>query len=162
MAVNPEDRTIEPNTTPDVTSQTAGADIVAEYLRLIQQSLDDDKAEQVVTIDLTGKTSIADFLVIASGRSTRQVAAMADHLARKLKDAGAGTVGVEGLPRADWVLIDAKDIIVHLFRPEVRSFYKLEKMWGLDTPVEPSLEFVSGEDGFTPLDETPVGEDDEE
>lgn len=160
--MNLEDRTIEPNSNPDVTPETAGTDVVAEYLRLIQQSLDDDKAEQLVTIDLTGKTSIADYLVIASGRSTRQVAAMADHLARKLKDAGAGTVGIEGLPRADWVLIDAKDIIVHLFRPEVRSFYKLEKMWGVDTPAEPSLEFVSGEDGFTPLDDGPVDEDDED
>lgn len=99
------------------------------------KSLDDDKAEDIVVIDLAGKTSIADFMIVASGRSTRQVAAMADHLRERLKLAGAAAVEVEGLPQCDWVLIDAGDIIVHLFRPEVRSFYNIEKMWGVEPPA---------------------------
>jgi ribosome-associated protein len=99
-------------------------------------SLDDDKAEDIVTIALAGKSSIGDYMVIASGRSTRQVAAMADHLVSKLKQTGAGRVNVEGLRTGDWVLIDAGDIIVHLFRPEVREFYALEKMWGVDVGAE--------------------------
>jgi len=101
---------------------------------VIERSLDDDKAEEPVVIDLSGKSSIADYMVIASGRSARQVAAMADHLQRKLKAAGAVRLSVEGLQRSDWVLIDAGDVIVHLFRPEVRGFYNLEKMWGLKLP----------------------------
>ena len=99
-------------------------------LALVQQSLDDDKAEEVVAIDLAGKSNIADYMVIATGRSNRQVAAMAEHLLEKFKAAGLKGVAVEGLARADWVLIDGGDIIVHLFRPEVRAFYGLEKMWG--------------------------------
>lgn len=103
-------------------------------LKLVEDSLDDDKAEAVNTLSLRGKTSMADYMVIATGRSARQVAAMADHLATKLKAAGAGTVHVEGLRTGDWVLIDCGDIIIHLFRPEIRSFYNLEKMWGMDMP----------------------------
>ncbi len=99
---------------------------------LILTSLDDDKAEDLVTIDLTGKSSVADYMVIASGRSHRHVGAIADRLARNLKDAGLGTVQVEGLPHCDWVLIDVGDVIVHLFRPEVREFYNLEKIWGVE------------------------------
>lgn len=102
---------------------------------LAMTSLDDDKAEDVVLIDLAGKTSFADYMIIASGRSTRQVGAMAEHLREKLKSAGAASVEVEGLPQADWVLIDAGDVIVHLFRPEVRSFYNLEKMWAVEPPA---------------------------
>ena len=98
-------------------------------LRLVLSQLDDDQAQEVVTIDLAGKTSIADFMVIASGRSTRQVAAMAQKLAERIKQEGFGPVKLEGLPAADWVLIDAGDVVVHLFRPEVRSFYNLERMW---------------------------------
>ena len=94
-------------------------------------ALDDDKAEDVVAIDLTGKSSVTDVMVIASGRSNRHVGAMADHLVRKLKDSGHGKVSIEGLKTCDWVLIDAGDVIVHLFRPEVRSFYDLEKMWSV-------------------------------
>jgi ribosome-associated protein len=97
----------------------------------VERSLDDDKAEELVVINLSGKTSIADYMVIASGRSTRQVSAMAEHLREKLKARGM-TVAVEGAGRSDWVLLDAGDIIVHLFRPEVRAFYNLEKMWGSD------------------------------
>lgn len=92
-------------------------------------SLDDSKAEEMVSINIEGKSALADYMVIASGRSNRHVAAIADHLMRALKDAGVRNVKVEGLPSADWVLVDADDVIVHVFRPEVRSFYNLEKMW---------------------------------
>jgi ribosome-associated protein len=107
---------------------------VEAVLKAVSQSLDDDKAVDVVTIDLNGKSTIADYMVIASGRSHRQVGAMTDHLLSALKDAGLGRVGVEGQAQADWVLVDAGDVIVHLFRPEIRSFYNLEKMWGMDMP----------------------------
>jgi ribosome-associated protein len=91
--------------------------------------LDDDQAQEVVTIPLTGKSNIADHMVVASGRSTRQVASMAVKLADKIKERFGKIVRIEGLPAADWVLIDADDVIVHIFRPEVRSFYNLERMW---------------------------------
>ena len=94
------------------------------------KSLDDDQAVEVISIPLAGKSSIADHMVIASGRSTRQVASMATKLAQKIKEERKQIVRIEGLPTADWVLIDADDVIVHLFRPEVRSFYNLERMWG--------------------------------
>jgi ribosome-associated protein len=97
--------------------------------RVILTRLDDDKAQEVVHIDLRGKSSIADAMIVASGRSHRHVGAMADHLLRSLKDAGHGKARVEGLPACDWVLIDAGDVIVHLFRPEVRAFYNIEKIW---------------------------------
>ena len=104
-------------------------------LKLVLTQLDDDQAQDIVTIDLKGKSSIADHMVIASGRSTRQVAAIAQKLAEKIKQAGFGPVKLEGLPAADWVLLDAGDIVVHLFRPEVRSFYNLERMWAFgDAP----------------------------
>jgi len=99
---------------------------------LILNSLEDDKAEEIIFIDLKGKSSIADSMVIASGHSTRQVAAIADHLVTRIKHAGHGLCKVEGLEKSDWVLIDAGDVIVHIFRPEVRSFYNLEKMWTMD------------------------------
>ena len=103
---------------------------------LVLTSLDDDQAQEVISIPLEGKSSIADHMVIASGRSTRQVAAMAQKLAERIKKAGMGPVRLEGLPAADWVLIDAGDVVVHLFRPEVRSFYNLERMWAFgDAPV---------------------------
>ncbi|MCA1660747.1 MAG: ribosome silencing factor [Novosphingobium sp.] len=97
---------------------------------LVLSSLDDDQAQEVVSIPLEGKSSIADHMVIASGRSTRQVAAIATKLAERIKRAGLGPIRIEGLPAADWVLIDAGDVVVHLFRPEVRTFYNLERMWG--------------------------------
>ncbi len=100
--------------------------------RLVLAQLDDDQAQEIVSIPLAGKSTIADHMVIASGRSTRQVAAMAQKLAEKIKQAGFGSVRVEGLPAADWVLIDAGDVVVHLFRPEVRSFYNLERMWAFE------------------------------
>jgi ribosome-associated protein len=99
---------------------------------LILKSLDDDQALDVIDIPLAGKTEIADHMVIASGRSTRQVASMAQKLADRIKSDLGRTVRIEGLATADWVLIDADDVIVHLFRPEVRSFYNLEKMWAFD------------------------------
>jgi ribosome-associated protein len=99
---------------------------------LILRSLDDDKAEDVAVIPLAGRSSIADWMVIATGRSTRQVAAMAAHLTEKLKPLLGGAPHVEGLTQADWVLVDAGDVIVHLFRPEVRAFYAIEKMWSVD------------------------------
>lgn len=98
--------------------------------------LDEAKAEAIVSIDLKGKSSIGDFMVIASGRSDRHVGAIADQVRKKLKDAGVGRVRVEGLEACDWVLIDTVDIIVHVFRPEVREFYNLEKMWSAERPGE--------------------------
>lgn len=103
-----------------------------KLLELVKTSLDDDKAEDVVVIDLNGKSTIADFMVIASGRSSRQVASMAEHLRERLKAAGVADVSLEGAARADWVLVDGGDVIIHIFRPEIREFYGLEKMWGVD------------------------------
>ena len=108
---------------------------------LVLKSLDDDQALEIVSIPLAGKSAIADHMVIASGRSTRQVASMATKLAAKIKQDYKRIVRIEGLPTADWVLIDADDVIVHLFRPEVRSFYNLERMWAFgdeDTPRKSS------------------------
>jgi ribosome-associated protein len=98
--------------------------------------LDDAKAENVVVIDIRGKSSIGDFMVIASGRSDRHVGAIAEQVQRKLKEAGHGGVRIEGRPQCDWVLLDAGDIIVHVFRPEVREFYNLEKMWTAERPSD--------------------------
>jgi len=100
--------------------------------QLVLAQLDDDQAQEIVTIPLEGKSSIADHMVIASGRSTRQVASMAQKLAEEIKKAGFGHARIEGLPAADWVLIDAGDVVVHLFRPEVRTFYNLERMWSFE------------------------------
>jgi ribosome-associated protein len=97
---------------------------------LILHSLDEDQAQEVVSIPLAGKSSIADHMIIASGRSSRQVASMAQKMGERIKKAGHDAARIEGLPTADWVLIDAGDVVVHLFRPEVRSFYNLERMWG--------------------------------
>jgi ribosome-associated protein len=105
-------------------------------LKIVTDTLDGAKAEDVTVIDLEGKTSIGDYMVVASGRSQRHVGAVADHLIKALKDAGYGRARVEGLPQGDWVLIDAGEVIVHLFRPEVREFYNLEKMWSADRPME--------------------------
>jgi ribosome-associated protein len=99
---------------------------------LVLRSLDDDQAVDVVSIPLVGKSNIADHMVIASGRSTRQVASMAQKLSERIKKDLGRNVRVEGLPVADWVLIDADDVIIHLFRPEVRSFYNLERMWAFE------------------------------
>ena len=102
---------------------------------LILHRLDEDKAQDIIFIDLKDKSSVADGLVVASGRSARHVAALADRLLRTLKDKGHGRARVEGLPHCDWVLIDAGDVIVHLFRPEVRAFYNIEKIWSVEPPA---------------------------
>ena len=107
-------------------------------LDLVVKSLDDDKAENIVTIDLEGKTAIADAMVVATGRSHRHVNAVADHLMRRLKETGYRDIRIEGLKTGDWVLLDAGDVIVHIFRPEVRDFYSLEKMWAVDNEVDES------------------------
>ena len=100
---------------------------------LILHRLDDEKTHDIVFIDLKDKSTIADSIVVASGRSHRHVSAVADHLLRAIKEGGHGKARVEGMPACDWVLIDAGDVIVHLFRPEVRSFYNLEKIWSVDS-----------------------------
>jgi ribosome-associated protein len=115
------------------------ADPVAALHNLVLSSLDDDQALETISIPLEGKSSIADHMVIASGRSTRQVASMAQKLVERIKGELGRTARVEGLPTADWVLIDAGDVIVHLFRPEVRSFYNLERMWAFgEAPAAPN------------------------
>jgi ribosome-associated protein len=96
---------------------------------LVRQSLDDDKGMDIVTIPLAGKSTIADYMIIGTGASSRQVAAMADHIEFKLKKAGVAIMGKEGFQQADWVLLDTAEVIVHIFRPEVRDFYALERMW---------------------------------
>lgn len=111
---------------PESVSRRPDAD---ETLRLVLASLEDAKAEDSVTIDLTGKTSIGDYMVVTCGRSQRHVGSVADHVVKDLKEAGISGVRVEGMPQCDWVLIDAGDVIVHVFRPDVRAFYNLEKMW---------------------------------
>ncbi len=103
-----------------------------QLLKIALDTLNDNKAEEIATIELSGKTSIADYMVIANGRSQRQVGALANYLTEAIKKAGHTYCQVEGLPQADWVLIDAGDVIIHVFRPEVRSFYNLEKMWSVD------------------------------
>ncbi|RJF90066.1 ribosome silencing factor [Oleomonas cavernae] len=101
-------------------------------LDLVVKTLDDNKGEEILTIDLAGKSSIADFMVIANGRSGRQVTALANYVVDAIAKAGLPPCRTEGKSAGDWVLIDAGDVIVHLFRPEVREFYKLEKMWQAD------------------------------
>lgn len=113
----------------------AKAPLSGSIVQDVLKALDDMKAEDVISIDLRGKTALADEMIIATGRSTTHVGAIADKAVRALKEAGV-TARVEGLPQCDWVLIDAGDVILHVFRPEVRQFYNLEKMWGGDRPVE--------------------------
>jgi ribosome-associated protein len=105
---------------------------VRSLLKLVRRTLEDGKAEEIAVIPLAGKSTIADFMVIASGRSQRQVTALAERLQDSLRQAGRSRAAVEGLPQGDWVLVDAGDVIVHLFRPEQRLHYGLEKMWGED------------------------------
>lgn len=128
---------------PDLTRKTAkkGATKATDkksaeptLLSRILASLEDDKAENVVTIDLEGRSALADAIVIASGRSARHVSAIAEHLARRLKEAGYGTRPLSGAATGDWALVDAGDVIVHVFRPEVRSYYDLEGMWSVEEP----------------------------
>lgn len=119
-----------------------GTDLVSagtsskDLLKQVMAWLDEAKAEEVVSIDLKGKSSIGDFMVIASGLNERHVGAIADQLHKKMKEAGASRVRVEGADTCDWVLIDTGDLIVHVFRPEVREFYNLERMWAGDRPAD--------------------------
>lgn len=111
----------------------------AAVLSLMLETLDDAKAEDIVSIALAGKSSIADQMIIASGRSHTHVGAIADRLMKTLKKEGYGNQRVEGMPHCDWVLIDSGDVIVHIFRPEVREFYNLEKMWSSERPEDLSV-----------------------
>lgn len=113
---------------------------VADLRALMLGCLDEMKAEETVAIDLAGKTSLADTMIIASGRSQRHVGSIADKIMQDMKSKGFGNARVEGLPACDWVLIDAGDVLVHIFRPEVRGFYNLEKMWGADRPLGVAVE----------------------
>jgi ribosome-associated protein len=116
-------------------SAASANDNVDALHALILHQLEEDQAQETISIPLAGKSSIADHMVIASGRSTRHVSAIAEKLAQRIKQEAGRQVRVEGLPNADWVLLDAGDVIVHLFRPEVRSFYNLERMWSFgDAP----------------------------
>jgi ribosome-associated protein len=123
MAASP--RKLAPAPEPTASPETKMIDIVL-------QSLEDAKAEETVAIDIAGKSSLADHMVVTSGRSNRHVSAVADQVVKALRDNGFGKPRVEGLPHADWVLVDGGDVIVHIFRPEVREFYNLEKMWQAD------------------------------
>ena len=111
----------------------------SDMLSSILETLEDAKAEQTVVIDLAGKTTLADAMVITTGRVNRHVSAIADQVVEMLKQHGHTGIRVEGQPHCDWVLIDAGDVILHVFRPEVRSFYNLEKMWSADRPAERSI-----------------------
>ena len=127
---DPEDRTLKAE--PVAAAQAASAarkGTDTQMLDIVLASLDSDKAEEVVTIDLRGKSAVADHMVVCSGRSARQVTAIAEKLAERLKEALGRTARTEGKAQGDWVLVDAGDVIVHVFRPEVRDFYQLEKMW---------------------------------
>ena len=121
MAASPKKRTAEPVQTPE-----------PKMIDVVLQSLDDAKAEQTVSIDIAGKSSLADYMVVTSGRSNRHVSAVADQLVKAFREKGFTKPRIEGLPHADWVLVDGGDVIVHIFRPEVREFYNIEKMWQAD------------------------------
>lgn len=138
---------VERNTA--IASKKASLPSGESLLSLVETSLDDDKAQDVVVIDLAGKTEIADYMVVATGQSSRQVGAMATHLNQKIKELGIKDVHVEGESQCDWVLLDAGDVIVHLFRPEVRDFYGLEKMWSVPDVVAGKAASAGAEAGAT-------------
>jgi len=121
MASSPKKKTSAPAAAPE-----------SQMIDVVLQSLDDAKAEQTVAIDITGKSSLSDHMVVTSGRSHRHVGAVADQVAKALREHGFGKPRIEGLPHCDWVLVDGGDVIVHIFRPEVREFYNIEKMWAVD------------------------------
>ncbi|HEV7435949.1 MAG TPA: ribosome silencing factor [Pseudorhizobium sp.] len=120
-------------------SMERGADAAAQALELVLASLEDSKAEDIVTINIAGKSALGDYMVVVSGRSNRHVNAISEHLISDLKDEGLGAARVEGLEMGDWVLIDTGDIIIHVFRPEVREFYNIEKMWAAPDIDEETL-----------------------
>jgi len=115
--------------TPTKTAPKLDSTAEVQMIDVVMQSLDDAKAEQTVAIDVTGKSPLSDHMVVTTGRSNRHVGAVADQLVRALREAGFAKPRVEGLPHCDWVLVDGGDVIVHIFRPEVREFYHIEKMW---------------------------------
>ena len=121
MAASPRKLAPAPETSPE-----------PKMIEIVLACLDDAKAEQTVSVDIAGKSSLADYMVVTSGRSNRHVSAVADQLIKAFRDAGFGKPRIEGLPHADWVLVDGGDVIVHIFRPEVREFYNIEKMWQAD------------------------------
>ena len=129
MAASP--RQLAPEPDPTTSPETKMIDVVL-------QSLEDAKAEETVAIDIAGKSSLADHMVVTSGRSNRHVSAVADQVVKALRDNGFGKPRIEGLPHADWVLVDGGDVIVHIFRPEVREFYNIEKMWQADFAADAS------------------------
>jgi ribosome-associated protein len=116
------------------TAKSSAERLPSDLLKIVEKSLDADKAEDIISIDLAGKSSIADYMVIATGRSNRQLASMAQHLDEKLTKTGIKKVSIEGLTQGEWVLLDGGDVIVHLFKPDTRRFYNLEKMWGVELP----------------------------
>jgi ribosome-associated protein len=125
----------------------ASKEKATDQLAMTIESLEDGKAEDIITIDLEGKSSLGDYMIVASGRSHRHVASIADKLAKQLREAGYGRPRVEGTDNNDWVLVDAGTIIVHVFRPEVREFYNIEKMWLAARPEDNSgLDFEDGSD----------------
>ena len=119
-------------TSPRPSFEQTAAAAERPMIDVILETLDDAKAEQTVDIDITGKSSLTDHMVVTSGRSHRHVGAVADQVEKALREAGYGKPRIEGLPHCDWVLVDAGDVIVHIFRPEVREFYNIEKMWQAD------------------------------
>ena len=125
MAATPRTKTPKP-------AETAASQPEIQMIDVVLKSLDDAKAEQTVAIDITGKSSLSDHMVVTSGRSHRHVGAVADQVAKALREAGFAKPRIEGLPHCDWVLVDGGDVIVHIFRPEVREFYNIEKMWAVD------------------------------
>jgi ribosome-associated protein len=133
-----DDRPRAGSIAPQPAAQSAATPVppdVATVLRTIVECLEDSKAEEIVTIDIAARSSLADAMIIASGRSHRHVGAIADHLDKKLREIGVKQLRIDGLPHCDWVLVDAGDAMVHLFRPEVRGFYNLEKMWEVEVPA---------------------------
>jgi ribosome-associated protein len=120
-------------------SQESGADAARRALKTVLASLEDSKAEDIVTLNIAGKSALADYMIVVSGRSSRHVTAICEHLTTDIKEEGFGNSRVEGLATGDWVLIDAGDIIIHVFRPEIREFYNIEKMWATPDIDEETL-----------------------
>ena len=133
VVLRKKDQALPSSSPQPLKAAKASADDIRALADSVVNNLEDDKAEDIISIDLQGKSSLADMMIIASGRSARHVASIADHLSQTMKEVTGRPVKVEGLPNADWVLLDIGDIIVHLFRPEVRTFYNLEKIWADDS-----------------------------
>lgn len=137
LETTPWSTTLPAAQTETNSARAATIEDIRAFSDTIISSLEDDKAEDLTVIDLTDKSSLADIMIIASGRSARHVSSLADHIAKKVKEKVGQAPKLEGMPNADWVLIDLGDVIVHLFRPEVRAFYNLEKIWAGDSGHRP-------------------------